>query len=76
MTKGRRAIIDKTGLTGIYDFHMQGDFRPPPNSTAEPAEPGESIFTALEQQLGLKLESGKAPVEVLVIDHAEKPSEN
>ncbi len=77
MTNGRRAIIDKTGLTGIWDMHMQGDFRPPPpNPGAEPTEPGESIFTALEQQLGLHLDSGKAPVEVLVIDHAEKPGEN
>lgn len=75
MTNGRRAIIDKTGLTGVWDMHMHGDFRPP-NPGAEPTEPGESIFTALERQLGLHLDSGKAPVEVLVIDHAEKPSEN
>jgi uncharacterized protein (TIGR03435 family) len=81
MTNGRRAIIDRTGLTGVWDMHMQGDFRPAASpgadgGKAEPAEPGESIFTALEQQLGLHLDSGKAPVEVLVIDHAEKPSEN
>jgi uncharacterized protein (TIGR03435 family) len=50
-----------------------------PNDTAsgvEPVQSGPSLFIALEQQLGLKLESGKGPVEVIVIDHIERPSEN
>ena len=64
-----RSVIDKTGLAGSYDVHLKW--------TADPDDPLEpSLFTALREQLGLKLESAKGPVEVLVIDHAEKPSEN
>jgi len=44
--------------------------------TAEEGEEAPDLFTAIQQQLGLKLESTKAPAEVLVIDHVEKPSEN
>ncbi len=63
----RRSVIDKTGLTGDFDF----DFHWSPQDPDSP-----SIFTAIQEQLGLKLESDKAPVEFLVIDHVEKPSEN
>ncbi len=72
MTNGQRAVIDKTGLTGFWDLHMQWAYQPVPN----PDEPEESIFTVIENQLGLHLEAGKGPVEVLVIDHAEKPEPN
>jgi uncharacterized protein (TIGR03435 family) len=80
-----RTIVDKTGLTGTYDFSLQwapdeGGAAPGPESGASagasPADPGASIFTALQEQLGLKLESTKGPVDVIVIDHIEKPSEN
>jgi bla regulator protein blaR1 len=67
---GRR-VIDKTGLTGKYDFELKW--------TPEGAQPGEdspSLFTALTEQLGLRLESQRGPVEMLVIDRVEKPSEN
>jgi len=64
-------VLDKTGLTGEYDYELEWA---PENAAAEVDTPG--IFTALQEQLGLKLESQKAPVEVLAIDHAEKPSEN
>jgi uncharacterized protein (TIGR03435 family) len=75
-------VIDKTGEAGIFDIHSE--FTPndatPLGGTPLPASPaGEnniSIFTALEQQLGLKLESAKGPVEVLVIDSVSKPTEN
>ena len=61
---------------------MNLDFPPLPDLIAlgngAPISPGTapSIFTALEETLGLKLESGKAPLDVLVIDHIERPSEN
>ena len=85
-----RIVLDRTGLTGKYDFILKwtpdegpaamspgaaggrqgADNAPPPDSS------GPSIFTAIQEQLGLKLESQKAPLEVLVIDHVETPSEN
>lgn len=75
-----RPIIDKTDLTGKYDIHLQysqdqihDDHEAGPG-TVESSGP--SLFTALEEQLGLKLESTKGPVTTLVIDHIEKPSEN
>ena len=83
-----RKVVDNTGLTANYDFTLkwtpdegQGPaFRGPEGSpgtgsTSAP-ETGPSIFTAVQEQLGLKLESQKGPVEILVIDHVEKPSEN
>jgi uncharacterized protein (TIGR03435 family) len=90
-----RAVVDKTGLTGLFDFELtfnpdglQSPFGrgvplpppPPPDGTpasapVTAADPVASIFTSV-QQLGLKLESTKAPVEVLVIDSVEKPTEN
>lgn len=70
-----RPVVDKTGLTGKYDIalHFTPDNGPAADS---PDSSGPSIFTALEEQLGLKLESTKGPVQTLVIDHIEKPSEN
>jgi uncharacterized protein (TIGR03435 family) len=64
-----RVVIDKTGLTGNFDFKMT---YAPDLADSD----GPSIFTALEEQLGLKLDSQKGPVEVLVIDGAERASEN
>jgi uncharacterized protein (TIGR03435 family) len=65
-----RMVIDKTGLSGNYDIAVEWA---PEASTDTGAA---SIFTALQNQLGLKLESGKAPVEIIVIDNLERPSEN
>jgi uncharacterized protein (TIGR03435 family) len=82
-----RAVIDKTGLTKRYDFklewtpdesqnpqmrQMHPDAPPPPPIDSA----GPSIFTAVQEQLGLRLESSKGPVEVLVIEKVEKPTEN
>jgi uncharacterized protein (TIGR03435 family) len=73
-------VEDRTGLTGIYDVHLE--FVPDasgtaPNATAAAAEPGTDIFDAVQSQLGLKLTRTKVPVETLVIDHVEKaPTEN
>ncbi len=73
-----RDIIDKTEIKGRYDLTLKWtpDAGAAPDNTASSADSGPSIFTALQEQLGLKLESAKAPVQVLVIDHAEMPSEN
>ena len=85
-----RTVLDKTGLTGKYDFTLQwtpdesqapmfkgtAGSQPGTSSTTPPESSGPSIFTAIQEQLGLKLESQKGPVEILVIDHVEKPSEN
>lgn len=78
-----RPVVDQTGLPGRYDFTLTwtpdesqfSAFGPRPNPPADDAAPPD-LFTAIQQQLGLKLESVKAPVEVLVIDRVEKPSEN
>jgi len=83
-----RTVVDKTGLPGNYDFTLQwtpdesqgamfrGPDAGPPGSAPSAESSGPSLFTALQEQLGLKLESQKGPVEIYVIDHAEKPSEN
>jgi uncharacterized protein (TIGR03435 family) len=73
-------VIDQTGLKGLFDIHLKFAHDEPgesPNSAA-PAHGdwGVSIFAAMQQQLGLKLSPATGPVEVLVIDHAERPSEN
>jgi uncharacterized protein (TIGR03435 family) len=65
-----RPVVDKTGFTSDFDVTLQWAPDEPDNSDAA-ASP--AIFTALQEQLGLKLESGKGPVETLVIDHIEKP---
>ena len=76
-----RPIQDKTGLTGRYDITitppagMEKPSGPGDTGAAMAADPGSMIFTVVEA-LGLKLESGKEPVETLVIDHAEPPTEN
>jgi uncharacterized protein (TIGR03435 family) len=86
-----RDVIDKTGITGTFDIHLEvsrADLVPrvlaggdagqvDPSTRVLATDPtGPSIFTALQQQLGLKLESAKGPVEFLVIDRVEKPLEN
>lgn len=64
-----RPVVDMTGLKGVYDVTL--DWAADARQTEKP-----SLFTAVAEQLGLKLEARKAPVEILVIDRAEKPSEN
>jgi uncharacterized protein (TIGR03435 family) len=75
-----RPVIDKTGLTGVYNYTLDFDSRPlsaaakPEGSASEADSP--DIFTALQQQAGLKLEAGRGPVRHLVIDHIDKPTED
>ena len=73
-----REVIDNTGLQGNYDFALkfhwgQGVDRPP---TLDDQPSGTSIFTAIQNQLGLKLEARKGQVEILVVDQIEKPTPN
>ncbi|HSZ17804.1 MAG TPA: M56 family metallopeptidase, partial [Terracidiphilus sp.] len=74
---GNRVVVDQTGLKGNFDFVLNGISLGSIEGNHEaPDEPTTSIFTALQEQLGLKLESRKTPVEVLIVDHAEQPSAN
>lgn len=75
-----RPVVDKTGLTGRYDFNLEWA----PDETQFGGEipaasvdaPNAPLFSAIQQQLGLKLEAARGPVEALVVDKAERPSEN
>jgi uncharacterized protein (TIGR03435 family) len=73
-----RPVVDQTGLSGRYDFDLewspdetQFDGNVPPRNPDEP-----DLFTAMQQQLGLRLEAMKGPIDALVIDQVQKPSEN
>jgi uncharacterized protein (TIGR03435 family) len=82
---GYTPVLDKTGLTGLYDINLSlneipsglppgtsgaGGGLPPPRQFSPPLPP------ALEEQLGLHLERGKVPIEFVVVDHIEMPTEN
>jgi bla regulator protein blaR1 len=80
----RNPVLNKTGLEGKYKFKLEWTEEPGAAKEkgiatapdANPPEAGQSIYSAIQQQLGLKLEAQKAPVDVIVIDRVEKPSEN
>ena len=69
-----RTVIDKTGLTGQYDLLLKWTSDDTSDASSDSSTP--SIFTALQEQLGLKLQSSKGPVDTLVVDRVEMPSEN
>ncbi len=70
-----RPVIDKSGVTGLVDIHLE--FTPDEVATGAAADLSKpSIFVAIQEQLGLKLQATKAPGDLLVIDHLERPSEN
>lgn len=76
---GDRPVVDRTGLSGNYDFSLNGiaiNMGAPPSAATASDESTISIFTALQEQLGLKLVSQKAPVPVLVVVDVEQPSPN
>jgi bla regulator protein blaR1 len=71
-------VLDETGLSGTYDFTLTfpDGIHPGIDDPAPPEATGPAVFAAIEQQLGLRLEPRTASMEVLVIDHVEKPTEN
>jgi uncharacterized protein (TIGR03435 family) len=71
-----RPVMDKTGIAGLFDAHLEfsRSNTAGPDSPTEPDPAAPSMFTAVQEQLGLKLSPDKGPVEVLVIDHVERPS--
>jgi uncharacterized protein (TIGR03435 family) len=82
-----RSVIDKTGIDGMFEYHLEFApdqstpgflllLRRPPGAASADDPAGPSIFTALQEQLGLKLDPTKGPGEFLVIDHIERPSDN
>ena len=77
-----RTVQDRTELKGNYDIKLEWTpdepqrAQPGPENALATDSPSTSLFTAIQEQLGLKLESRKAPVEILVVDHAEPPPEN
>jgi uncharacterized protein (TIGR03435 family) len=77
----QRVVIDRTGFTGFYDASLEWTPSvPPPLTFGVPLEPpppppdAPSIFVALPEQLGLKLEAGTAPLEVFIIERVERPT--
>ena len=69
-------VIDKTELTGRYNFKLDYSPEVAELATTRASEQAPNIFTALQEQLGLKLESGKGSVDVIVIDDIKQPSPN
>ena len=90
-----RPVVDETGITGKFNFHLE--FAPDPSmpgqgvpgrrvgdagnaadpaNLAAPTDPDLTLFVALQEQIGLKLSSGRGPVSFLIIDHVEKPTAN
>lgn len=78
-------VVDRTGLTDRYDFSLRYTPDPSahltniPNATAPRTTDGDALpdlFTAFQQQLGLKLESTRGPVDIVVVDSIERPSDN
>ena len=77
----RRLVVNKTGLTGHYSFSLEftPEQLPPPGAVSPPGAPpidpnGPSLFTALQEQLGLKLDSRRGPVEMLVVESVSQPT--
>jgi uncharacterized protein (TIGR03435 family) len=83
-----KPVIDQTGLTEKYDFNLKwtpddsqfaafrGGGAPPPPPTTDDANAPPALYTAIQEQIGLKMGPGKAPDDVIVIDHVEKPTAN
>ena len=71
-----RPIVNETRLSGNFDFTVEWDARADHIATTQSEPLGSSLFEALREQVGLKLERRRGPVDVIVIDHVEKPAPN
>jgi uncharacterized protein (TIGR03435 family) len=69
-----KPVVDMTGLTGYYEIHLEWTPEPlaPTGATPVSEQSGPSVYSAVQDQLGLKLESRKGPLDILIVDHAEK----
>jgi uncharacterized protein (TIGR03435 family) len=67
--KTDRPVLDKTGVSGVFDIDLKW-------AADSDTDPGPSIFTAVQEQLGLRLQASKSPIEALVMDHIDRPSKN
>jgi uncharacterized protein (TIGR03435 family) len=72
----RRPVVDRTGLVGFFDIQIDLPPLQPVTTDAGAAAPDASVFTVLQEQLGLRVEEGRGPVDVLVIDRVERPTQN
>jgi len=75
----QRSVVDKTGIQGLYDIRVEWTpehFGPEPGTEVKPDEANPTLFTAMQEQLGLKLQSDKGPVETVVIERVARPTEN
>ena len=70
----QRPVLDRTGLSGNFDFELQ--WAPGLQADSASADSSPSIFAAVQEQLGLKLESTKGPVDMVIVDHIERPTED
>jgi uncharacterized protein (TIGR03435 family) len=74
-----RTVVDKTGITGLFDIRVEWTpehFGPEPGTEVKPDEANATLFTAIQEQLGLKLVSEKAPVEMLIVERVSRPGAN
>jgi uncharacterized protein (TIGR03435 family) len=74
LSLAERRVIDRSGITGLFDIELE--FTPPRSDDPAAAQGGVSVFTALREQLGLRLESARGPGQFLVVDSVERPTEN
>jgi uncharacterized protein (TIGR03435 family) len=71
-----RPVLDKTGIPGEFDFTLDSPDINMGRGGPQEDVPGPSLFTAIQEKLGLKLEPSRGPIDILIVDHAEKPLEN